>query len=371
MLISELLDRLETLAPLSLALDWDNVGLLLGDPRREIHRALISLDVTPNAVNRALETGADLILSHHPLIFRPLKRINDPLLLKLAENRIAVISLHTNLDVAPDGVNQALAAKLGLQVTGHLSSEQGGLWYHLSVTVPAGHTDKVAEAAFAAGAGRIGNYSSCSARHQVSGTFEAMTGANPFIKTDPGQPRQRAAEEELEFMVGENPLQEVITAVRHSHPYETPLLYWWPVANPNPTYGLGLVGTLPQELSLAGIAELVARSLGCPRPRVWTAGLEPSTPIARIAVCGGAGASVLPAAERSADLLVTGDISYHALLDSRIPVIDAGHFYTEYPVLDTLHRWLTGWNLPCEALPLEDHEYWRQMLDLPAIPMSD
>ncbi len=363
MLISELLNRLETLAPLSLALDWDNVGLLLGDPRREVGKVLISLDVTPNAVDKALAIGADLILAHHPLIFKPLKRINDPLLLKLAENRVAVICLHTNLDVAPDGVSQALAAKLGLQVSGQLSAEQGGAWYHLSVTVPAGHTDKVAEAVFAAGGGRIGNYASCSARHQASGTFEALPGAHPFIQADSGQPRTTVAEEELEFMVGENSLPEVIAAVKASHPYETPLLYWFPVANPNPTYGLGLVGSFASSLSLREIAEVVSRSLGCPRPRVWTAGWEPSTPIARIAVCGGAGASLLPAAQRSADLLVSGDISYHALLDSRIPVIDAGHFYTEYPVLETLERWLKGWNLDCAILPREEHEYPLRMLE--------
>lgn len=364
MLISELLGKLETRAPLALALDWDNVGLLLGAPNREFRKVLITLDVTHNAVNKALEIGADLILAHHPLIFKPLKRISDPLLLKLAENRIAVICLHTNLDFAPEGVNHALAAKLGLKVTSHLSGEQGGSWYHLSVTVPAGHTDKVAEAVGAAGGGRIGKYSNCSARHPVTGIFEAGAGAKPFIHSAPDQRRTTVSEEELEFMVDENSLLAVRAAIQTSHPYETPLVYWFPVANPNPTYGLGLIGKLPSSLSLGEIAKLVSERLRCPHPRLWTAGLDPAAKIDTIAVCGGAGASVLPSAEGSADLLITGDLGYHALLEARIPVIDAGHFYTEYPVLETLQKWLFGWNVPCAALPLEEHEYTRQLLEL-------
>ncbi|MDD3143229.1 MAG: Nif3-like dinuclear metal center hexameric protein, partial [Candidatus Cloacimonetes bacterium] len=371
MQISELLARLETKAPASLALEWDNVGLLLGDATRSFQKALITLDVTPNAVHKALEIGADLILSHHPLIFRPLKRFSDPLLLKLAEHRIAVICLHTNLDVAADGVNQALAEKLGLQVTELLSSEQGGKWYHLSVTVPIGHTNKVAEAVFAAGGGRIGNYRSCSARHHVTGTFEAGESAKPFIPGVLGQTRTTVSEEELEFMVNEASLRNVLAAVKNSHPYETPLVYWFPVASPNPGHGLGLIGKLPSSLSLSEITKLVSERLRCPRPRLWTAGVEPRSRISRIAVCGGAGASVLPNAEGRAELFISGDLGYHVLLESGIPVIDAGHFFTEYPVLETLRRWLVGWDLPCEVLPLEEHEYWRQLLEPATIPTAE
>lgn len=363
MLISELLEKLETVAPLSLAQDWDNVGLLLGDPQREFKKALITLDVTPNAVNRALEIGAGLILSHHPLFFKPISRINDPLLLKLIENRIAVISLHTNLDVAPDGVNHALATKLGLQVTDYLTPEQGGKWYHLSVTVPIGHTNKVAEAVFAAGGGRIDKYTGCSARHQVTGTFEAGVGAKPFIPGTLDQPRSTVSEEELEFMVGENALSSVISAAKNSHPYETPLIYWFPVTNPNPTYGLGLIGKLPCDLSLAEISKMVSKRLNCPHPKLWTAGKLPSAKIGKIAICGGSGAVVLNSAKRSAELLITGDVKYHTLLDSRIPIIDAGHFFTEYPVLETLQNRLQGWSVPCEILPMREHEYWQQMVE--------
>ncbi len=363
MLISELLAKLETRAPLSAALEWDNVGLLLGDPQREIHKVLITLDVTSNTINTAIKNGADLILSHHPLIFKPLKRITDPLLLKLAEHRIAVISLHTNLDVAPEGVNHALASKLGLQVTGHLTTEQGGKWYHLSVTVPIGHTSRVAEAVFAAGGGRIGKYSSCSSRHQVKGTFEDAGKGKNFLPGGENQGRSTVSEEELEFMVDEDTLQPSLDAVRRSHPYETPLIYWFPVASPKPSYGLGLICKPPTSLSLTQVARLVSERLRCPHPRLWTAGRDPDAMIGKIAICGGAGASVLEKAAAGAELLITGDLGYHVMLESRIPVIDAGHFFTEYPVLETLQAWLSGWKLSSEVLPLEEHEYWQQLTE--------
>lgn len=364
MRISDLLGQIETFAPLSLALDWDNVGLLLGSPESEINRILVSLDVTPNAVERAIRHQAQLILSHHPVIFRPLSRFTDPLLLRLAENRIAVVSLHTNLDVAPGGVNHALAAALGLEVTGLLSAEYGGKWQHLSLTVPLDHTEKVMEAAFAAGGGRVGNYVHCSARHPVTGTFRPLPGARPWVENPGVSGRTAQNEEELELMVDEAVLPAVLAAIRASHPYETPLLYHFPVANPNPAYGLGLVGKFEKSFSLKEIRDLVSERLSCPRPRLWTAGRDLAARIERVAVCGGAGASVLKAASAATELLISGDIGYHHMLESRIPVIDAGHFYTEYPVLDALAGWLRGLGLECDILPRDEHEYARNLVEV-------
>ncbi|MBW6513490.1 MAG: Nif3-like dinuclear metal center hexameric protein [Candidatus Syntrophosphaera sp.] len=363
MLISELMAYIEEFAPLTLALDWDNVGLLVGDPKRPVNKVLISLDVTPNAVSKALQIGADLILSHHPLIFRPLNRITDPLLLQLIENKISVISLHTNLDVAPGGVNNALAEALGLQIIDHLTAEQGGKWYHLCVTVPADHLNAVSTAAFQAGAGKIGNYSSCSTRHGITGTFKPQPGAKPYLEQPDALGLTKVAEEELEFMVDEASLTKVLDVIKNSHPYETPLVYFFPVATPNPAYGLGLVGKFSPDLSLTEIARLVSERLKCRRPRLWTAGLSPQTKVERIAVCGGAGASILKSAGQKANLVITGDIGYHNLLDSRIPIIDAGHFYTEYPVLEYLRNRLQTKDIACEVLPLEEHEYHMNLLE--------
>jgi dinuclear metal center YbgI/SA1388 family protein len=357
MLISELLALLDGYAPLSLAMDWDNVGLMAGDASREVKKVLVSLDVTPNAVQKAIETGADLILSHHPFIFRPINRIIDPLTLKILEHRIAVISLHTNLDVAEGGVNHALAAALGLKVVEHLTNEQGGKWHHLSVTAPLGYADRISEAVYAAGGGRVGNYASCSSRHTISGTFRPLEGARPHHNAPDGSGKTTASEEELEYMVSESSLKGVVAAIKASHPYEMPLMYWFPVEEPNPIYGLGLVGRFEAAVSLTEALELTSEKLRCPSPKLWTAGKDTSAKVERIAVCGGAGGSILKSAECRADLVITGDIGYHALLDARIPVIDAGHFYTEYPVLEVLAQKLFAWGLPCEVLPREEHEF--------------
>jgi dinuclear metal center YbgI/SA1388 family protein len=364
MLISELMSYIEEFAPLSLALDWDNSGLLVGNPESEFKRVLISLDVTPNALRRAKMSQADLILSHHPLIFKPLSSVSDPLLLDLIKCGISVISLHTNLDVAPKGVNHALAKKLGLEVTGHLTSERGGNWYHVSVTVPEEHAGAVAEAAFKEGAGRIGNYSSCSTRHATSGTFKPLAGAKPFLKDADDAGITTAQEEELEFMADEVDLDGVLAAIRSNHPYETPLIYHFPVSAANPAYGLGLVGRFPRELSLEEIRDIVSQRLSCPHPKLWIAGLEPSTKVERIAICGGSGGSILKCAEQKADLLITSDIGYHSYLDSRIPIIDAGHFFTEYPVLDYLEHKLSDKGIRCEVMPMEEHEYWQNIRDI-------
>lgn len=265
MLISELLKHIEDFAPLSLALDWDNVGLLLGDPGREVGKVLVTLDVTPNSVRKALATGCSLILSHHPLIFQALKQLTAPLLLELAEHRISVICLHTNLDLAPYGVNHALAEALGLEVLGPLCPD-------------------------------------CE---------------NP-----------------------DTPLPETGTAP-----------------------SLGLLCRYAEPKSLAGITRIVSQRLLCPQPKLWTAGRDPGSRVETIAICGGAGTSLIPDAERCSGLLITGDITYHRLLESSLPLIDAGHFYTEYPVLGFLQKRLAGLGLTCEVLPMQEHEYRQYYLE--------
>lgn len=361
MLISELMKYLDSRAPLRTAEGWDNVGLLVGDPQRVANKALVAMDVTPAAARKALEAGADLIVSHHPLIFNPLKQISDPLLLTLIENKIAVICLHTNLDVAPGGVNQALADALGLEVTGQLSQETGSKWHHVVASVPAEQAWKVAEAAFAAGAGRIGNYASCSTRHQVSGTFLPLDGAKPFTPGAQSGKLSEVDEAELEFMADDFTLPGVLAAINASHPYETPLIYHFPVANANPAYALGLLGKFPGQPNLEEIAGLVKERLRCPHPILWRAEREPGFRPRRIAVCGGAGASLLSQAQRGADLYITGDLGYHRLLDSTIPLIDAGHFHTEFPVLERLAAWLSGQGLASFVLPQEEHDYPRRI----------
>lgn len=356
MTIRDILQRIEAFAPLALAMNWDNCGLLVGDPNAEVSTAFVCLDVTAKAVDLAIASGAQLIVSHHPLIFRPLPRITDPVLLRIIGHKLAVISLHTNLDVAPGGVNHALAAKLGLEVIEHLSPETGDSWNHLSVTVPVEYADRLRKAVFEAGAGLIGTYDNCATLHPVNGSFRALPGSDPFVK---GEGLQSVEELELEFMVDGSRLNAVLNAIESAHPYQTPALYHFPVGNRNPAYGLGLVCQAAPGMDMMAVKDLCVKRLGCPNPRLWTAGKAPDQAISRIAVCGGSGGSLINAAAAKADIYISGDFSYHSLMDSRIPLIDAGHFYTEYPVLEVLAGHFSAMGLKCSTMPMRECEWER------------
>lgn len=360
MLVSELLSLLNELAPQGLASSWDNVGLQVGNPSRQAGKILLTLDVTPSVVDYAVKQHFGTIISHHPLIFRPLSSVTNQDILCLAENRIAVIAMHTNLDVVPDGVNHALAETLGLKVTGTLSEETGSKWYHGSVTAPPLYLDKLAEAIHNAGAGRIGLYDRCSTRHDISGTFRALEGSNPFLGNR-GQ-YEKVDEVELEFMVDSFNLQAVRKAIAETHPYETPAVWFSEAANANPTYGLGLVGRLDRAVKLDAFAQKVKTKLKAPFVQLWTAGKVKSVMVQTVAVCGGAGGSLIQKAATVADVFITGDINYHAMLESSVPLINAGHFYTEFPVLAKLKSLLRKKDIPSAIYPMDNHEVNNNLL---------
>ncbi|MCB5279756.1 MAG: Nif3-like dinuclear metal center hexameric protein [Candidatus Cloacimonetes bacterium] len=253
MTIQSVFEQLARFAPTALAQDWDNVGLLVGDPSRKVKRILISLDASANAVDFALKTKCNLIVSHHPLIFHPLRTITHPTILKMVEKKIGLISMHTNFDSAIGGVNHALADALEMEVVESLG-------------------------------------------------------------------------------IGES-------------------------------RDIGLVCSYKKSYCLSEIAQYVRQRLDASGLRLWTAGWNENREIRRIAICGGSGGSMLTLAEQKADLLITGDISYHSFLDSSIPIIDAGHFYTEYPALKILQDYLIPTGLPTSIMPQENHE-WQMYMNL-------
>ncbi len=354
MQVSELLGLLNKLAPQGLAMNWDNVGLQVGSPDWQTGKILLTLDVTPSVVDYAVKHKFDLILSHHPFIFRPINAVTRPDLLKLVEHKIAVIAMHTNLDVVPQGVNYALAEALGLKVKSFLSSESGAKWYHGSVTVPPLYADKLMEAIHTAGAGRIGFYDNCATKHEVAGTFRPLQGSNPMLG-EHGK-TEKVDELELEFMVDSFNLPAVKQAIASAHPYETPAVYFVEVENANPAYGLGLICELPKAVSLKDFAAKVKTRLQAPYVQLWTAGKGESSKVKTIAICGGAGGSLINTATGKADVLITGDLNYHALLDSKIPLINAGHFYTEFPILGKLQDLLKQEQITSSIFPLKYHE---------------
>lgn len=360
MLVKEIIKTLESLAPRGLASSWDNVGLQVGLVDWQADRILLTLDVTPAVISYAIQEKYDLIISHHPFIFKPINAVTRPDILELIAHRIAVIAMHTNLDVVSGGVNTALAEALGLQKLTFLSHETGSSWFHGSVTVPESHLDNLAEAVQQAGAGRIGLYDRCSTRHAVTGTYRSLEGSTPYLGHTGSQ--ETVVETELEFMVDSFHLNAVKQAIKAHHPYETPAVYFVQTENPNPGYGLGLIGELAAEMSLGDFTLAVKSSLHAPYVQLWTAGTDESLMVKKIAVCGGAGGSLISRATGQADVLVTGDINYHAMLDSRIPLVNAGHFYTEYPALKLLQSYLQDRQIEAAVFPMSEHEVMHNVL---------
>lgn len=330
--IQDLIGLIHTDYPPSLAEDWDNVGLQVGDPAAPLERVLITLDVTAATLDEAESLGVQVIVAHHPLIFRPLKNITalDPssrLLMRAIAANIAIIAAHTNLDGGVDGLNDWLAAKLGIKDV--LPIKGGSLpLFKLVVYVPVGHEKVVEDALFAAGAGTIGTYDHCSFASAGTGRFRPGATSVPFIGS-PGQ-ESTPAEIRLETIVSAERVAKVIDKMRKAHPYEEPAYDLLLLQNRRADLGLGRIGRLPQALPLQDYARQIGTALGTDSLRLVG---DPGRLVSKVACCGGSGASLIFEAQRQgADLLVTGDIKYHDArnaLDLGLALIDAGHFATE------------------------------------------
>ncbi len=336
----EIIALLEEVAPPAWAEEWDNVGLQAGSPRTPVDAVLVCLDLTAETLEEARERGAGLVVTHHPLIFRPLRSLAEgcieaDLLREALSRGICVYAAHTNLDVSPLGVSAALAERLGLPEHRPLSPPPHGLHYKLATFLPPGEVAAVSEALFAAGAGVIGDYTGCSFRLEGTGTFTPGPGAHPSYG-EAGRPNE-VAEVRLEVKVEGDRLEAVLGALLSSHPYEEPAYDVYPLREVAVGAGLGRMGELRARTRLAELAERCSRELG--NPAVRLAG-DPDRMVSRVAVCGGSGGDLVPVAARAgAEVLVTGDVSYHAARDALalgMAVIDAGHFHTERPVVGHL-----------------------------------
>ncbi len=358
--VSDIISHLHKIANPGLAYDWDNVGLQIGNLEQDVKKILLTLDVTNNAVEKAINEKADLIISHHPIIYKPIKKITNPLYLRLIQNNISVYCAHTNLDVIKKGVNFALAEKMGLNNLKFLSTETGAKLYHVAVYVPQDSMIEVAKAIFKAGAGTIGNYKNCLNDYEVSGQFKPMAGSDPILgKQDK---LEKVVERKLEFFVDSFNLQKVISVMKKVHPYETPAYAVYPQERHSENYGLGLIGNLKNKLTLRNFAELVKKNLNAPFAKLWLADKKQNTIISKVAICGGSGSSLLQQVYGRADVFVSADFSYHIMLDSKIPLIDAGHFYTENPVLKNLEKILVGFDIEIIHLKADEHEIKDQII---------
>lgn len=336
---------LEDRAPRRLAEDWDNTGLQIGDIDSDINKVLLALDVTKEVVEEAVAKDCQLIIAHHPLIFKPLARLTvpnsmaEPVIAAIRKD-IAVFCLHTNLDKAGGGTSHALAERLGLTAPRLLLPDRAAINYKVVTFAPEAAIADIFNAMVSGGAGVIGLYSGCSFRVEGTGTFYPDEAAHP--KVGSVEKLNEVPEVRIEMSVPADALESTIFAMRKIHPYEEPAYDIYPLHGQIDA-GLGLVADMipPKQLLDLGIA--CKDAIGSNELRI--AG-DMMTKVTRVAVCGGSGGDLVGVAKKAgADVLVTGDLKYHQAreaLSRGLALIDLGHLATEVVVLDVLEKWLAA-----------------------------
>jgi dinuclear metal center YbgI/SA1388 family protein len=324
----EIIQLFEQFSPKSLAMEGDKIGLQIGRLNKKIDRVMVALDVLEEVIDEAIEKNVQLIIAHHPPIFRPLKNVltdtvQGRMIEKLIKHDIAVYAAHTNLDVAIGGVNDLLAEALGLEKTEVLVPTYETKLKKIVVYVPAVDADNIRQVVGNAGAGSIGNYSNCSFSTEGKGRFLPGENTNPHI----GQRGQLEEVDEvrIETIVPEHLLKKVITAMIKAHPYEEVAYDVYPVENKGEVLGLGRIGMV-KKMTLAEFAEKVKNAFEVDKVRVVG---DPTSIVKKVAVLGGDGNKYFNHAKfKGADVYVTGDIYYHTAHDAMMQglnMIDPGH----------------------------------------------
>lgn len=324
----EIIQVFEQFSPKGLAMEGDKIGLQIGRLNREVNRIMIALDVLENVIDEAIEKNVQLIIAHHPPIFRPLKNVltdtvQGRIIEKCLKHDIAVYAAHTNLDVAQGGVNDWLADKLGLEEAEVLVPTVETRLKKLVVFVPESHADAIREVLGNAGAGFIGSYSHCSFSADGEGRFLPGDDTNPFIG-EAGK-LEMVDEVRIETIVPEPLVKKVVTAMIKAHPYEEVAYDVYPLDNRGEVLGLGRIGKVP-ETSLGEFAEKVKTALEVDRVRVVG---DFNAKVRKVAVLGGDGNKYYTHAKfKGADVYITGDIYYHTAHDAMMEglnIIDPGH----------------------------------------------
>ncbi len=342
--LADVLAALRHRFPESLAEDWDRVGLVCGDPASEVGGILFAVDPTLPVADQAVRQGADLLVTHHPLLLRGVHTVaattgKGRIIHRLISGGCALFAMHTNADSAEGGTNATLARLLRLQdVRPLIAAPEQGL-DKLSVFVPPEHRGQVMAALFAAGAGRIGEYDQCAYWTDGTGQFRPGDLADPFIGTA-GEVEQ-VRESRVEVVYPRSLRLAVVEALRRAHPYEEPAFDVWQTVTPQPT-GIGRIGTLPEPMTLARFADAVADILPATAGGVRAAGDGEAT-VRRVAICSGAGDGLLAAVRRTdADVYLTADLRHHPveehLADGGCPVVDVSHWASEWPWLEGAAR---------------------------------
>ncbi len=331
--ITDILACLDAAYPFSWAISEDRVGLQIGDPEAQVTTVLVALEATPAVAAEAHAQQAQLLLTHHPLLYQPAYDIREDrpagrLLAALVRAGVAVASCHTNLDLAPEGLNEYLAARLGLTDLEVLAPLRQDAWLKLAVFVPVGYEDQVRAALTDDRVGVIGRYADCSFAARGRGTFRPLAGTQPFRGAVAAL--SRAEESRLEVLVPESRVAPTLARLRDAHPYEEVAYDLYPLANPGLALGFGRVGRWPASLSWEEVVDRVKAVFAVSGVRVWG---RPPTKVFRVAVCGGSGGDLIgPAQAQGAEVYVTGEVRHHQAVpghEEDFAIIEVGHFASE------------------------------------------
>ena len=329
--VAEVIAYLEGIAPPCYQESYDNSGLQVGDVNKIVSKGLVCLDLTPAVMQEAIEKGANLIITHHPLIFNPLKKIAgtsvcEQLVIEAVKHDIAVYSLHTNFDNVHIGVNAAFAEKLQLKNV-RILRKNSGILLKLIIFVPLQQAETVRKSLFNAGAGHIGNYQKCSYNSEGTGTFEGNDNANPFV----GNKNKIHYEKEVrvEVILPIHLKNSVINALKMSHPYEEPAYDLILLENASENIGSGMLGELENEMSELDFLQFLKKQmqLSCIKHSKIR-----GKSIKKVAICGGSGSFLIPDAIRGhADIFISSELKHNHFVDYNTSILlaDIGHFESE------------------------------------------
>jgi dinuclear metal center YbgI/SA1388 family protein len=341
--VNDILQTLDSVAPFCYQESYDNSRLLCGDPQQAVTATLLSLDCTEAVVDEAIAKGCNVIVAHHPILFKGIQSLTgktyvERVLIKAIQHRIALIAVHTNLDNQPAGVNGSIAQRLGLLDCAVLRPMERTLEL-LYVYVPHASREALEAALFAAGAGSIGHYDQCSFVYPGTGSFRPLSGANPVIGAV--GTREFVQEHKVEVVIEQHVRGAVMQALRAAHPYEEIAYGLVPLANKNQTIGAGLIGHLSTPMMPQAFLGMVKESLktACIRHTAL-----PEKPISRVALCGGSGSFLLSdALKQGADAYISADFTYHQFFDAegQILIADIGHYESEQFTPEIFYAYLS------------------------------
>jgi dinuclear metal center YbgI/SA1388 family protein len=329
--VQDITRTLENFAPLAYQASYDNAGLLVGNPQQKITAVLLTLDVTEAVIAEAVARNCHLIVAHHPVIFKGLKKITgrtypERIVMQAIKNDIALYASHTNLDAVQQGVNFQIARQLGLEQVRILQPRRQVLSQLVSF-VPPTHTEVVLEALYAAGAGQVGNYAGCSFRAAGTGTFTPGVDTQPFTGM-PGKP-EMTAEDRIEVIFPSHLQHQVLSVLKRTHPYEEVAYYLTLLENENQAVGAGAVGMLPEAMQVPDFLRFLKEKMNLACIRHTQAVSEM---VQKIALCGGTGSFLLPEAiQQKADVFISADFKYHEFFDAEnhLLIADIGHYESE------------------------------------------